>query len=150
VHGTKTIGCRVGAAALTTVLLNALVGAAAAQACGLDGIPSLRINGVLAKTMTSKPDRAQLAHWAPFIFPTPYRPGESLRLQENLTELKRSLPAQAFVHPWRWTFGDGTTAVGFTARHVYRHAGEYRITITAYYAAYGAWYEFDNALVRVR
>jgi hypothetical protein len=131
-------------------LLLAIAGSAGvARACGLDGVPSLHINGVVAQRMTSKPSRADLAHWAPFIFPGPYRPGAVLRISENVSELKRSLPADAFSHPWRWTFGDGTTGTGFTMRHSYRRPGEYRITVTAYYTSYKAWFLFDNALIRI-
>jgi hypothetical protein len=124
--------------------------AAAARACGLDGIPSLSVNGVLAQRMTSKPSRAILAHWAPFLFPGPYEHESTLRLQENLSELKNSLPAQAFGHPWRWTMGDGTTVSGTVIRHTYHRAGEYRITVSAYYSTYKSWFQFDDALIVVR
>jgi hypothetical protein len=123
---------------------------ASIRACGLDGVPSLTVNGVLAQRMTSKPSRADLTHWAPFIFSGPYRTGTVMHIKENIAELHRSLPAQAFGHPWRWTLGDGTTATGYTVRHAYRHGGEYRITVSAYYSAYGTWYQFDDALIRVQ
>ena len=61
-----------------------------------------------------------------------------------------AVPAQAFTHPCRWSFGDGSSAAGISVRHVYHRAREYRVTVTAYYASYGAWYEFDNTLLRVR
>src|SRR5690348_2243477 len=110
---------------IAVAFLLAITGSAGmARACGLDGVPSLHVNGVVAQRMTSKPSRAALAHWAPFIFPGPYRPGVALHISENVSELKRSLPADAFSHPWRWSFGDGTTGTGFTMRHTYRHSGE--------------------------
>ncbi|HWE63986.1 MAG TPA: PKD domain-containing protein [Chloroflexota bacterium] len=127
----------------------ALSVAASVQACGLDDVPSLSANGVLAQRMTSKPSRADLAHWAPFIFSGSYRHGATVQIGENVTELRRSLPAQAFGHPWRWTLGDGTTISSFNVKHSYRRAGEYRITVTAYYSAYKAWFEFDDALIRI-
>jgi PKD domain-containing protein len=120
------------------------------QACALDGIPSISANGTLAQRITTRPNRANLATWAPFVFPTTYHSGVAVRFTENVTELKRSLLPQAFGHPWHWNFGDGATADGYTVRHSYRHPGAYKLIVSAYYSSYHAWYQFDAALLHIR
>ena len=122
-----------------------------AYACGLDGKPSVSANGGLARLNTTRPTRAGLAHWAQFVFPTTFPAGEPVRLSEDLKELRGSgLPPQAFGHPWRWSFGDGTTGNGYAVAHRYTHPGDYKLVVTAYYASFHTWYQFDDALIHVR
>ena len=129
----------------------ALATGGSAAACGIDGIPSLSANGQLAQRMTAKPSIAILASWAPFAFARPVLAGKTVQLVENMAELKRSLPAQAFGQKWLWDFGDGTKAHDWAiASHTYRHTGLYRIKVSAYYHDYRIWYEFDAAMIHVR
>jgi hypothetical protein len=133
------------------VLLAFAAGSGAlASACSLDGVPSLSANGSLATPMSAKPSRAVLATWAPFTFPQTYHSGQQVRFSENLAELKRSLPAQAFGKPWQWQMGDGSVISGSSVQHSYKKAGLYRIKVLAYYSDYHLWYEFDAAMIHIR
>lgn len=131
-------------------LLAVLLCVGSVSACSLDGTPSISADGVLARSMTAKPSRADLAHWAPFRFPGAFAGGRALTFGEDVIELKRTLLPQAFGHPWRWHMGDGTMLNGLIVRHRYRHPGAYRLRVFAYYATAHAWYEFDQALIEIR
>ena len=136
--------------AVTALACLSLAMAAPVQACGLDGIPSISGNGTLAHRNTERATASSLGRWAPFVFNTPYRVGQTVLFSENLAELRRTLLPQGFGHPWRWRFGDGTTTTGFSVRHVYRKSGQYKVSVFAYYSSYKAWFEFDDVLLRVR
>jgi hypothetical protein len=120
-----------------------------ASACGLDGVPSISGNGTLAHRSTSRPSPGNLGHWAMFSFPISFTAGKPVRFNENTAELHRSLLPQAFGKPWHWSFGDGASASGFKITHIYKHAGDYKLVVTAYYANYGAWFQFDDAMIHV-
>src|SRR5579871_2331968 len=126
----------------------ALVGPA--QACGIDGVPSLSANGALAHINTARPSRQNLAHWAQFVFTASFHGGQTLRFSENLAEVRRTLLPQAFGKPWRWSFGDGSTSTGYTVQHAYKRAGEYKLIVSAYFSDYKTWYQFDDALVHIQ
>jgi hypothetical protein len=118
-------------------------------ACGVDGIPSLSANAVLAQRNRVPPTGASLSHWAQFVFSSPFRVGEPVRFTENQQLLRHTLAPEAFGHPWRWRFGDGATAVGYTVTHTYKRVGTYTLIVLAYYPSTPAWYELDDALVGV-
>ena len=139
---------RIGVAAL--VVSAAVYAAGPVLACGIDGVPSLSGNGSLAHLNTQRASEGNLGHWAPFVFATPYRIKQTIRFKENLADLHKSLLPQAFGHPWRWTFGDGSMAVGLTTHHAYARPGVYKVIVSAYYSGYKAWFEFDAALIHVR
>lgn len=124
--------------------------AAPTQACSLDGVPSISAGGALAHRNTVQPTAATLARWAEFVFPAGYRRGHAVRFAENVAELHRSLPPEAFRQAWRWDFGDGSGGSGYAVSHTYRRAGEYKVTVYAKFGANRAWYVFDAALIRIR
>lgn len=124
--------------------------AGSVRACGLDGVPSISADGAIAHRNTGQPGQISLAQWAPFVFSSIYRIGHAVHLSENRADLQRSLPLDALARPWRWNFGDGITGMGFSMAHTFRHGGVYKISIAAYYVEYHAWFEFDDALIRVR
>ncbi len=128
----------------------ALFAAAPVLACGIDGVPSLSGNGALVQRNTQRGADGKLDGWAPFVFTTHYRKGQSIKFSENTAELHASLLPQAFGHPWRWNFGDGHSTTGNTVHHTYRRAGQYKVVVSAYYSSYKSWYEFDSALIHVR
>ena len=128
------------------LLLNALP---AAHACGLDGVPSISANGVLARLTPGVPVAAQLSHWAPFTFSDAVAPGKPVRLAEDRRLLLRSLPPEAVNHPYRWTFGDGKATIGYVVRHAYARAGTYKIGVSTYVGPAHKWFLFDTVLIRV-
>lgn len=123
-----------------------------ARACGVDGVPSLSVNGRVVAINSALTSDAGLDAWTPFVARGTYLVGHPLTLAENRTNVAQSLPPAAFKYPWRWTFGDGTTARGLNARHVYRRPGTYILSVEAYFVA-GAqrqWYSFDRVTIRMR
>jgi hypothetical protein len=134
---------------LAGALLN---GIGTASACGLDGIPSLLVNGRLVEVNRVQPAQGQLATWAPFAAPGVYAVGQPLLLSEIRGRVLWTLPPSAFKTPWRWSFGDGTQGRGLSTRHSYRHAGNYVIGVRAYLidGQNSGWYLFDTILVHVR
>ena len=129
----------------------ALFAAAPVLACGFDGIPSVSGNGALAHLILQRGSVGTLSHWAPFVFPAPYSKDKPIKFSENLSELRKSLLPQAFGHPWRWNFGDGSSvANGLVVNHTYNRAGTYKVAVFAYYSSYKSWLEFDDVLVQVR
>jgi chitodextrinase len=122
------------------------------RACGLDGVPSLSINGRLVQVNLTPPVQGQLASWASFVAPGVYRAGQTVQLQEVRSLLLTTLPPSAFRTPWRWTFGDGTGAQGLIVRHRYRHRGTYVIGVQTLLVngQLSAWYLFDSARIQVR
>ncbi len=72
---------------------------ASAQACSIDGTPTVRVNGYLAVINRTVPIGANLRVWAPFILSFPLHTGRG----ETLSELARAVPPlrKAFKAPWR-------------------------------------------------
>jgi len=138
--------------ALSVVVVAVLVAGSVAQACGLDGVPSLLVNTRLVLVNRALPASGHLAIWAPFTAPGPYRAGQSVRLQEMRGRVLWTLPPSAFRTPWRWTFGDGTEARGLSVRHTYRWRGTYVVHVRAYLVDGhdSQWYPFDAAVIQVR
>ena len=134
------------------VLGGGLLGAGVARACGMDGIPSLSVNGRIVAVNSALTSNAGFDHWTPFVTRGAYPVGRPVLLTENKANVEQSLPPEAFKYPWKWTFGDGATARGMSARHVYRRPGAYILSVQAYLVA-GAqrqWYSFDKVTIRVR
>lgn len=117
---------------------------AAATACTLDGIASLSVNGVTAALTSGHPTRANAGYWAPFTL-LAQGSGSTLRFSENMRNVAQSLPPAMLATPFRWDFGDGATASGFTVRHAYAHAGWYKITVRYEWPARHQWIVFDSA-----
>jgi hypothetical protein len=123
--------------------------AAPLQACGLDGVPSISANGVLAHRNGTRASVGHLAQWAQFNFTTAFPAGKQLTFRENVAELHRSLLPQAFGKPWRWNMGDGTTLTGYSISHIYKRPGTYKVIVSAYYSDYRTWSQFDDVMVHV-
>lgn len=115
----------------------------AAQACTIDGKATAFANGHLAIRTTFTPQTMRT--WALFSFPGRYRAGAMVRFSEDKASLRNVLASEAMKSPWRWEFGDGTHATGWTVTHLYAHAGIYRIFVAAYYGASSHQYgPFDS------
>ena len=124
---------------------------AVARACSLDSQPSAYANGQRDRVNTQVPaTSAQLAGWAPFVFARTYPLRRTIVLTENRREVARSLTAAAMRRPWRWEFGDGRVAYGWTVRHAYAHPGHWRISVDAYDLGTRQWYNFDQVVITVR
>jgi hypothetical protein len=135
------------------VMIGALVvGASRARACGLDGVPSLAVNGRLVAVNTARASSASVEGWTPFVARRAYPANHLLLLKEDRARVAQALPALAFTFPWRWHFGDGTTARGAAVRHAYRRPGTYIITVEAYLVAgkQQLWFTFDKATIHIR
>ena len=135
---------------LPALLLAAMLGArpAVSQACGIDGIPSLTVNGYLVVINKQVPTGPNLKLWAPFVLSFSLHTGRD----EMLQELPQRVPLQpeAFRNPWRWNFGDGTHSVrGITVHHRFSKPGTYKVTVEAYFPSRKYWYTFDALQVRV-
>src|ERR1039458_4093775 len=120
---------RVAGAAMVTLAVGATV--ANVQACALDNVPSMSLNGTVAAHNNKVPHNLNL--YAPFYFKRSILDGREVSLSENRRECARSLTRAAMGHVARWQFGDRGTAYGWKVRHAYKHKGLYRITVSAYY-----------------
>ncbi len=129
-----------------------LLGFGNALACGIDGVPSLLVNGRLVRLNTAVPVKGKLATWTPFVAPGTYPSGQALRLGELRSRVDLTLPPGASQRPWRWLFGDGATARGFAVRHTYRRPGVFVVTVQFYLGtgAYARWYPFDATALHIR
>ncbi|HWE61926.1 MAG TPA: PKD domain-containing protein [Chloroflexota bacterium] len=135
-----------GAVALACAVLG--VQTAGAQACTIDGKPTLTVNGYDVVLNKAVPTGPNLRLWAPFVLSFPLHTGR----QESLSEIVQAVPlqAEAFKTPWRWNFGDGTRpARGMKVQHVFKKPGLYKVTVDAYFPSHKFWYTFDAVQVRV-
>lgn len=139
-------------------LLGASATAPLARACTIDQKPSASANGVLARLNQQQPTtKAQLAVWAPFIFPHNYTVGQRVALSENRRQIAGVLVPAALRRPWRWEFTDGTSRAadntvvyGWMVRHAFSHPGQWRVQVDAYDPGTKRWYPFDQVAVMVR
>jgi hypothetical protein len=123
---------------------------AVARACALDAQPSAYTDGQRDRVNTQVPtSSAQLAGWAPFVFARSYPVRRAIVLTEDRHEVARSLTAAAMRRPWRWEFGDGQVAYGWTVRHAYARPGHWRISVAAYDPGTRQWYNFDQVMITV-
>lgn len=129
-----------------------LIAGSAVQACGIDGVPSLLVDGRLVRANRTLPVSGQVAAWALFTAPGSYGIGQPVDLHELRGRVLWTLPPSAFRTPWRWTFGDGTAARGLRVRHIYRRRGTYVVRVRAYLldGHDSQWYQFDAAVIQVR
>ena len=119
-------------------------------ACALDSRPSAYADGQRDRINTQVPtSSAQLAGWAPFVFARGYPVRRAIIFTENRHEVARSLTAAAMRRPWRWAFGDGQVAYGWTVRHAYVHPGHWRIGVDAYDPGNRQWYNFDQVVITI-
>lgn len=119
-----------------------------AQACSIDGVPSLTVNGYSAVINKQVPVGPQLRLWAPFVLTFSLHTHRN----ETLAELPQRVPLQpeAFRTPWLWNFGDGShTARGTNVHHRFSKPGTYKITVAAYFPSRKFWYTFDALEVHV-
>lgn len=137
----------------TALVLGAIAcDGAVARACLLDQQPSIYADGRIARANTVAPSvAAELTTWSPFVFSSGYAVHHDIVLSENRRQVARVLAPAALRHPWRWRFGDGHSAVGWTVRHAYAHAGRWRIEVDAYIPGAGPknWYTFDRVTISI-
>lgn len=115
-------------------------------ATSVDPPPTISADGRLAQPNLQPPTTpSALAVWAPFVFTRAYQAGTLISFTEDRTAIARSLVPSALRSPWRWDFGDGTTATGWTVRHAYTRPGTWRVTVEAYFPGTRRWYTFDQA-----
>jgi PKD domain len=126
----------------------ALGNVAQVTACGIDGVPSMSLNGRLVTINADQATKQNLAYWAPFVL-TSSKPSTALRFAENESELHKSLSTQAFDMPFQWTFGDGASAKGLGVTHQYNQPGWYKVNVSYYYPPEKRWVVFDSAQVLV-
>jgi hypothetical protein len=119
-----------------------------ALACGIDGVPSMTMNGRLVAVNYSPATKENFSHWASFSLGTA-KTGANLRFSENARELHKSLTARAFATPFQWTFGDGSKARGLTVAHRYAKPGWYKVNVNYYYTPRHSWIPFDSAQLRI-
>jgi hypothetical protein len=136
----------VGALVLALILLPGV-----ARACALDNRASLFANGIQATFTTGAATSTGL--WAPFTIAPALARGVPVRFTELRADLARSLPPSTLNAPYRWAFGDGTTALGHAVSHRYARPGLYQLVVYGFYD--GAtketrgWFLFDSALLRI-
>jgi|GEM_PF-1065508 len=119
------------------------------QGCALDGVPSLRIDGRTVVLNLRPPDARTWRTYAPFVAAGPMAENRLF----HFDEIRRfvSLPPEAFAHPWRWRFGDGTpAATGERVAHRFSRAGAYRIAVDAWVPTRHEWLTFDTARIEIR
>jgi PKD domain len=137
-----------------TVLLLWSENVSALLACSIDGVPSLSANNALSWQNVSQATAANQAYWAPFILPDA-APGDTLWFSENLANVALSIPSASLLTPFKWSFGDGATAMGQvssrgqTITHRYTKPGWYRIVVKYYWQSHRQWIEFDSAVQHI-
>ena len=128
------------------VLLLAL-GPVSAQACMLNNSASLYADGVQASPTASNASGS--GPWAPFSIGKAFATTDAVRLSEARSDLARSLTTATLAAPFRWVFGDGTTALGHVATHRYARPGVYHLMVYGLDTPTQHWFEFDSALLRI-
>jgi hypothetical protein len=129
------------------VALVLMVAPGVAGACVLDNTASLWANGVRAGLTTAAP--TDLVHWSPFTVGKAFAANTPVQLSEKQSDLARSLTPATLAAPYRWAFGDGSTALGHTSTHRYAHPGTYRIVVSGQGKGAQGWFTFDSVLVRI-
>jgi chitodextrinase len=137
------------AGALALVATITLTAPPAAHACTIDGQPTAFANGSRAVVSPVKLTVTTARTWAPFSFRSAYHARAAIRLTEDRAQLRRVLSPDTMQRAWRWEFGDGTHATGWTVTHRYGHAGAYRITVSAYYPTYDQYVAFDRVRITI-
>lgn len=144
----KAMRCVLGASALALTL--ALLGwtPTPVWACAIDGVPTAFANGRVAVIFNGAPTTATYAWWARFVFPQAYSAGQPVAFREDDARIRKVLAPFQYDRrrSWQWQFGDGTQVTADAARHVYRRAGHYRVTVNAYFRNYG-WKSFDTITI---
>lgn len=139
---------------LLRLLAGALLAVAAAaratpaQACSLDGIASISMNGTTASLTEGTPSPQEATYWAPFTL-LAAAPGNRLRLQEDLGKVRWSLSANLLRTPFRWLFDDGAVARGYAVTHRFARLGWHRLTVEYYYPDRRQWLAFDSAQIDI-
>lgn len=133
-------------------LAGALVASTVVHACTIDGKATASVNGQRAvrAPLVTKPLPASVARtWAMFTFNGHYTTRSLLHLVEDRAQLKLALSAETMKQTWRWDFGDGAHASGWSVTHRYTRAGTYRITVSSYYPAFHKYFAFDEVRIVV-
>jgi PKD domain len=133
---------------LLLLALTFAIGALPVSACGIDGIPSMAMNGRLVSINQSQATKDNLSYYAPFLLGTA-KPGVELRFGEDAAKLHKALTEQAFATPFQWSFGDGGSAHGLSVRHQYAQPGWYKVNVSYYYTPQRRWVVFDSAQLRI-
>lgn len=125
------------------------ISAGIARACAIDSVPSLTADGQLDRLADPPTTSAELATFAPFQLPRSYAAGHSIVFTELRKEVAKSLVPDAMTRPWRWQFGDGASANGWTVKHAYTRAGRHRIVVEAYAPSTRQWIAFDQVTITI-
>jgi chitodextrinase len=136
-----------GALALVATII--LTAPQAAHACTIDGQPTAFADGSRAVPSHLKLTVTTARTWAPFSFRNAYHARAAIRLTEDRAQLRRVLPPDTMQRAWRWEFGDGTHATGWTVSHRYGHPGAYRINVAAYYPTFHQYFSFDTVRITI-
>jgi len=128
----------------TTMVVAALLATPAALACDLDGIASMSMNGTVATINGGQATASNLRYWAKFDL-LAAAPGDRLQYGENLANVSLSIPKESVALPFKWSFGDGASALGHAVSHQYTHIGWYKVTVQYYWPARRQWLQFDSA-----
>ncbi len=134
-------------AVIAALALAVALGPGVATACTIDNTASLFVDGVQATLNTAAPVNTVL--WAPFTIAKALASGATVPFSELRSDLKRSLPTATLNAPYRWSFGDGATALGHAVSHRFTHPGLYQLNVAGFSPGTHSWYIFDRALVRV-
>lgn len=119
----------------------------AATACALDNRASLYTDGVPALLTASGPHGS--GPWAPFTIAQAIGAAAPVRFMEAQADLARTLPPIMRRAPYRWAFGDGTIAVGYSVMHHYAQPGWYIVTVFGFDRVARGWVAFDQAVAHV-
>ncbi len=141
----------ISTAVIAAVLaIGSLLSVGRAGACSLDNVPSLTADGRLDQLTTDPPTTsAQLLTYAPFSLPNGYGAERAIVFTEIRNEVVKSLVPAAMQRPWRWEFGDGSTATGWTVKHAYARTGRRRIVVEAYWPPTKQWIAFDQVTITI-
>jgi hypothetical protein len=118
-----------------------------ALACAIDNVASVYANGARATLTTTAATPGAL--WAPFTFGQAVAAAAPVKLDESRADLLRSLDSATVAAPYRWTFGDGSAALGHVVSHRYARPGLYLIGVEGFDGQTRRWFPFDKALLHV-